>query len=101
MAHLFVMQGRDKVSVFDLRGEAITLGGDGSNRIQLNDSEISRRHAEVRRTAEGVVLADLASSNGTFVNLEKIGERLLKNGDRGQLGGALLLFSRAGGTGAA
>ncbi|MCI0359450.1 MAG: ATP-binding protein [Planctomycetaceae bacterium] len=95
MATLFVMQGRDKGKRFDLRGEGITLGRDGSNRIQLNDSEISRRHAEVRRTSEGIVLADLASSNGTFVNLEKIGERLLKNGDRVQIGRTLLLFTDA------
>jgi signal transduction histidine kinase len=95
MATLFVMQGRDKGKRFDLRGEGITLGRDGSNRIQLNDSEISRRHAEVRRTAEGIVLADLASSNGTFVNLEKIGELLLKNGDRVQIGRTLLLFTDA------
>jgi signal transduction histidine kinase len=95
MATLFVMQGRDKGRRFDLSGESSTLGRDGSNRIQLNDSEISRRHAEVRRTAEGVVLADLSSSNGTYVNTEKIDERLLKNGDRVQIGRTLLLFTDA------
>jgi len=95
MATLFVMQGRDKGKRFDLRGEGITLGRDGTNRIQLNDSEVSRRHAEVRRTDEGIVLADLASSNGTFVNLEKIETRLLKNGDRVQIGRTLFLFTDA------
>jgi two-component system NtrC family sensor kinase len=95
MATLFVMQGRDKGKRFDLRGEGITLGRDGSNRIQLNDSEVSRRHCEIRRSEEGIVLADLASSNGTFVNLEKIDERLLKNGDRLQIGRTLLLFTDA------
>ncbi len=95
MATLFVMQGRDKGKRFDLRGEGITLGRDGSNRIQLNDSEVSRRHAEVRRTPEGIVLEDLASSNGTFVNLEKIDSRLLKNGDRVQIGRTLFLFTDA------
>src|SRR5688572_14862071 len=95
MATLFVMQGRDKGKRFDLRGEGITIGRDGSNRIQLNDSEVSRRHCEIRRTDEGIVLADLTSSNGSFVNLEKIDERLLKNGDRLQIGRTLLLFTDA------
>jgi signal transduction histidine kinase/pSer/pThr/pTyr-binding forkhead associated (FHA) protein len=95
MATLFVMQGRDKGKRFDLRGESLTLGRDGTNRIQLNDSEISRRHAEVRRTPEGLVLADLGSSNGTFVNTEKIDQRLLANGDRVQIGRTLLLFTAA------
>jgi two-component system NtrC family sensor kinase len=95
MATLFVMQGRDKGKRFDLRGEGITVGRDGSNRIQLNDSEVSRRHCEIRHTDDGIVLADLTSSNGTFVNLEKIDERLLKNGDRLQIGRTLLLFTDA------
>ena len=95
MATLFVMQGRDKGKRFDLRGESLTLGRDGTNRIQLNDSEISRRHAELRRTADGLVLSDLASSNGTFVNTDKIDQRLLVNGDRVQIGRTLMLFTDA------
>ncbi len=95
MATLFVMQGRDKGKRFDLRGGPATLGRDGTNPIQLNDSEISRRHAEVRRTAEGLLLADLGSSNGTFVNTEKIDQRLLASGDRVQVGRTLLLFTDA------
>jgi signal transduction histidine kinase len=95
MATLFVMQGRDRGKRFDVRSEPLTLGRDGTNRIQLNDSEISRRHAEVRRTEDGLLLSDLASSNGTFVNTEKVTERLLKNGDRVQVGRTLLLFTDA------
>jgi signal transduction histidine kinase len=95
MATLFVMQGRDRGKRFDVRGESFTLGRDATNRVQLNDSEISRRHAEIRRTDDGILVADLASSNGTFVNTEKITERLLKNGDRVQIGRTLLLFSDA------
>ncbi|MEX2173605.1 MAG: ATP-binding protein [Pirellulaceae bacterium] len=95
MATLFVMQGRDKGKRFDVRTEALTMGRDGTNRIQLNDSEISRRHAEVLRSDNGIRLTDLNSSNGTFVNTEKIDVRLLKNGDRVQVGRTLLLFTDA------
>jgi two-component system, NtrC family, sensor kinase len=95
MATFFVMQGRDKGKRFDLRSPSLTIGRDGSNRIQLNDSEVSRRHAEIRRGPEGLQLIDLGSSNGTFVNTERTAERLLHNGDRVQIGRTLLLFTDA------
>ena len=63
--------------------------------IQVSDSEISRRHAEIRKDDEGYLLVDLGSSNGTFVNAEQVTERRLVNGDRVQLGRTLLLFTDA------
>jgi signal transduction histidine kinase len=95
MATLFVMQGRDKGKRYLLRGLPLTLGRDATNRIQLADSEVSRRHAEVRRDDVGYVLVDLGSSNGSLVNGEKIEERRLANGDRVQLGRTLLIFTDA------
>jgi signal transduction histidine kinase len=95
MATLFVMQGRDKGKRYELRSLPLTMGRDGSNRIQLSDSEVSRRHAEVRQLHEGYALVDLGSSNGTTVNGEKIEERRLINGDRVQLGRTLLIFTDA------
>src|SRR6188474_1969022 len=95
MATLFVMQGRDKGKRYELRSLPLTLGRDGSNRIQLGDSEVSRRHAEVRQTNDGYAVVDLGSSNGTTVNGEKIGEHRLANGDRVQLGRTLLIFTDA------
>ena len=95
MATLFVMQGRDQGKRFEIRELAQSLGRDTGNRIQLNDSESSRRHAEVRKDEQGYLLVDLASSNGTFVNGEQISERRLANGDRVQIGRTLLLFTDA------
>jgi len=95
MATLFVMQGRDKGKRYELRSLPLTLGRDGSNRIQLGDNEVSRRHAEVRQTNDGYAVVDLGSSNGTTVNGEKIGEHRLANGDRVQLGRTLLIFTDA------
>jgi two-component system, NtrC family, sensor kinase len=94
MATLFVLQGRDQGKRYDLRG-VTSLGREAGNRIQVNDSEASRRHAEIRQDAEGFVLVDLASSNGTFVNAEKATERRLVSGDRIQIGRTLLLFTAA------
>src|SRR6185436_4111001 len=92
MASLFVMQGRDRGKRFELPAE-LTLGRDGSNLIQLNDSEVSRQHARVRKEEAGFVLTDLGSSNGSYVNSEPVKERLLKTGDRVMLGRSLMLFT--------
>src|SRR6185436_3083788 len=91
-ASLFVMQGRDRGKRFELPAE-LTLGRDGSNLIQLNDSEVSRQHARVRKEEAGFVLTDLGSSNGSYVNSEPVKERLLKTGDRVMLGRSLMLFT--------
>ncbi|QDU25734.1 Sensor protein ZraS [Anatilimnocola aggregata] len=100
MATLFVMQGRDRGKRYELRpGYPQTLGRDESNRIQLADNEVSRRHAEVRDslTSEGepggYCVVDLQSSNGTYVNDQRIGEHYLRTGDRLLIGRTLLLFT--------
>src|SRR5262249_2971836 len=96
MATLFVLQGRDKGKRFDLRGPALTLGRDNNNPIQVSDSEVSRRHAEIRKDDAGYRLVDLARSNGSFVNGGRVTqEQRLANGDRVQLGRTLLLFTDA------
>jgi signal transduction histidine kinase/pSer/pThr/pTyr-binding forkhead associated (FHA) protein len=92
MASLFVMQGRDRGKRFELPAE-LTLGRDGSNLIQLNDSEVSRQHARIRKEEAGFTLTDLGSSNGSLVNNEPVKERLLKTGDRVLLGRSLMLFT--------
>ena len=92
MASLFVMQGRDRGKRFELRDE-LTLGRDGSNAIQLNDSEVSRQHARIHKEEAGYTLLDLGSSNGSYVNSEPVKERLLKTGDRVLLGRSLMLFT--------
>jgi len=93
MASLFVIQGRDQGRRFDLAEETVTLGRDNDNDVQLHDSEVSRHHAEVRRTDDGYLLVDLQSSNGSFHNTTQIEEQPLRNGDRVQLGRTLMIFT--------
>lgn len=49
--------------------------------ISIPSEEISRRHAQVKPTAEGIMVEDLGSSNGTFINGQRVQSGLLKNGD--------------------
>ena len=72
-----------------LNGERITLdtdslkiGRQASCRIVFNDSNVSREHAQLRRSVDGWKLLDLDSTNGTKINGVKITEeQLLVNGD--------------------
>lgn len=94
MPSLFVIRGEDQGSRFELTGDRITLGRDPTNTIRLRDSEVSRRHAEIRRSGDEYWLVDLGSSNGTFVNGRQISQHKLANGDQIQLGRSLLLFTQ-------
>ena len=64
-----------------------TLGRQSSNDIMIAEQPVSRRHAEIVKTASGFSVRDLSSTNGTYVNDEKVTEdRPLKPGDRVRLG---------------
>ena len=93
MASLFVIQGRDQGKRFELVEAVTTLGRESVNTIQLHDSEVSRRHAELQRDDDGFFVADLNSSNGTFVNSDRIESRRLESGDRIQVGRTLMIFT--------
>jgi two-component system, NtrC family, sensor kinase len=93
MASLFVIQGRDQGRRFSLSDAALGIGRDSKNAIQLHDSEVSRRHAEIAAVEGGFQLADLHSSNGTFVNDQRIEKHELRSGDRVLVGRTLLIFT--------
>jgi two-component system, NtrC family, sensor kinase len=93
---LFVISGRDQGSKYELEEGMMGLGRDSSNFVQVHDTEVSRRHAEIRREGNIYSLVDLGSSNGTYVNGEKIDRHELSSGDRLQVGSTLILFTDPG-----
>lgn len=52
--------------------ELITIGRDGANDIVIDHPLASRRHARLERTEEGYAVRDLESTNGTFLNQERV-----------------------------
>ena len=86
------------VKVGDEWGEEIPLeedarfGRSSENDIILEGGDVSREHTEIRLTAEGVVVADLGSRNGTLVNGWPIDEAVLQDGDEIQIGSYTFLF---------
>jgi hypothetical protein len=66
--------------VFPLSGVTV-IGRAAECDISIPTDEISRRHAELRVSQDGVVIEDLGSANGTFVNDKRVTRELLKHGD--------------------
>ncbi len=93
MPSLFVIRGNDQGVRFELDEPLVRIGRDASSAVQLHDTEVSRQHAELRRHEGIFTLADLGSSNGTFVNGRRIDRHLLQSGDQVQVGSTLMLFT--------
>jgi len=89
-AYLIVLTGEGVGSMFRIEGEAV-IGRSTSTTIRLNDDGISRRHARLVQTGTQVVLEDLQSANGTFVNDVQITEQLLRDGDKIRIGSTTIL----------
>jgi two-component system NtrC family sensor kinase len=90
---LFVIQGRDQGTRFRLEDATVTIGRGTTSAVQLHDTEVSREHVELRCHGGVVVVRDLGSSNGTYVNGKQIKEHELASGDQLQLGRTLLLYT--------
>jgi len=95
MLVLTVLQGPDKGRRFQLPDDEPQLIGRSSEALDLSDQTISRRHAELTPDPDEKrwYIADLRSSNGTFVNGVRVSERRqLKAGDQIRTGTTLLVF---------
>lgn len=81
---------------YPLVGSVISIGRTADNTIQLQDSAVSRRHCQIRRTAHGYVLEDLGSRNGTHVNGSRVHMAELSFGDQIRVGDTVLQFNAGG-----
>lgn len=96
-ALLVIREGADAGREVPVEG-SLTIGRADDIDLTLDDGGISRNHARVTADAGTVTIEDLGSSNGTFVNGERVeGSRTLSEGDEISLGGAVLGF--VGGSG--
>ena len=95
MAALTVQEGLSKAGEFFLQDHesiATNLGRDPTSQIHLEDQSASRRHARIDFVGGHFKIVDLKSSNGTFVNGEKIKETLLADGDIITIGQTKFVF---------
>lgn len=74
MAHLIVRDGPLRGRRFEVESGEVTIGRESTDVLIEDDSEVSRNHAVVRASDNGVEVEDLGSTNGTFVNERRISE---------------------------
>jgi len=90
---LVMQAGPTPGKTFDLSGTEITLGRDINANLTINIPEVSRRHARFRQEGGSYLLEDLGSTNGTFVNGQRLSSpHFLRVGDVIMLGEAVTLF---------
>jgi diguanylate cyclase (GGDEF)-like protein len=89
--HLLVrLQGAQAGQVLNVSGAEWRVGRARQAELFIDDSGVSRNHAHLLWEGEGYVLEDLGSSNGTYVNGERVTRRTLRDGDTVQFGSTAL-----------
>jgi hypothetical protein len=78
-----------RTAEFPLQPGTTTIGRSPRNDICVREASVSRHHAKIVFTQRGVVVYDLGSENGVFVNGERVKERLLAEGDEVEFGPGL------------
>ncbi len=94
---LVMRTGPNPGKVFELSKNELFIGRDVNNDIVINDSEISRKHARILMQAGGFVLEDLGSTNGSFINGQRLmGPHVLRPGETVMFGENVSLLFEAG-----
>ncbi|MDL5053674.1 FHA domain-containing protein [Oscillatoria laete-virens NRMC-F 0139] len=88
MPKILVTNTEFKDKEYDLKDESVSIGRMEDNQIELSEASLSSHHALLNRHESGnYLLKDNGSTNGTYLNGEKLtGEKLLKNGDKIRFG---------------
>jgi len=92
MAVLRVKEGHSKGTEVRLRNEAVQIGRNRSCQVRIVGDNISRTHARIEPADGGFAITDLKSSNGTFVNGERIERKALAPGDEIAIGSVTFTF---------
>jgi class 3 adenylate cyclase/pSer/pThr/pTyr-binding forkhead associated (FHA) protein len=97
MPSLYIQIPGGKEFIFDLSKPEVAIGRELKNDLILDDPRVSRTHALARLIEDGVVLRDLESGNGTFVNGFRIPPNVdfrLAENDQIKMGSCSLTFQR-------
>jgi hypothetical protein len=92
MASRLVLVTSEGDTSFPLTRDAYTIGRHRNNDIVISDPKVSSFHARIDRSAEGFVLVDLKSRNGSYINGKRMETGLLETGDEVRMGTARLVY---------
>ena len=96
MAKLVLSFNGDFVKEYELDKEIITIGRKPGNDIHIDNLAVRGNHAKILTILNDSFIEDLDSTNGTFVNGDKIGKHALQNGESISIGKHELKYETAG-----
>jgi pSer/pThr/pTyr-binding forkhead associated (FHA) protein len=88
---LAVIQGSGTGQIHQITKSRTVIGRSGAD-FNIDDAEASRQHASVDIVGETAILRDLGSTNGTFVELDRIEQEALSNQMEFRIGSHVLMF---------
>jgi Mg-chelatase subunit ChlD/biotin carboxyl carrier protein len=91
-AGVFLVQGSGPARFVPIRGASFGIGRDPRGNMVLADGKVSRNHARIIRDPSGYAIQDLRSTNGTFVNGQRISQQRLRSGDQIRVGDTKMVF---------
>jgi pSer/pThr/pTyr-binding forkhead associated (FHA) protein len=93
---LVMHSGPTPGKTFPMEGDVVTIGREAGNQIIINDAEVSRRHTQFVLQGGKYVVSDLGSTNGTFVNGQRVtSQHVLQPGEIISLGEQISLLFEA------
>ncbi len=95
-ACMVVIYGLDMGKKYNIEKPTIIIGRSSKSDIQVDQESISRSHAKLVNSGETVVIRDLGSTNGTYVNDELVEECTLRDGDLVKIGRTIFKFLSGG-----
>jgi hypothetical protein len=87
----------DGLQIFPLRQAVINIGRRTDNHLVIEDVRISRLHAQLRVVRSQFVIFDLESTGGTWVNGERVRQKVLQPGDVISLSGLPIIYGQEAG----
>ena len=95
-ACLVVIYGLELGRKYDLDTSTIIVGRSSKSDIQIDQESVSRSHAKILNTGKNIILRDLGSTNGTYVNDQLVDEYVLRDGDFIKIGRTIFKFLSGG-----
>src|ERR1051326_7999074 len=92
MAVLIFKDSGGRYVDFEVPTRPLRIGRSPVADVQIQDGRLSRIHCEITRNANGFIIRDLDSTNGTWVNQNRVHEARLKFGDKIRVGQTLIAF---------